>query len=329
MITPELERALEDREVLHVQKNDLDAKLYDTNQVLAVGSITKKKRSREGTKRIIKEVRLPKRVTYNLRNGETSCSVGNTEYGIYFSYPPEGLDPLISEALELLKQRGANLKNLETLRYEERNDLELYPELADFVKEIHHAFVCRKWERHELAIKDFLPTLAGHGNMHPLALFQPKVIWAYIIGTVFPFERKDVFDFEKGRKNLENRTAEYMDSSEGVSYNGNVVLIRPYGLDREDERDYTFIAAHFFNPVNYQLFLDGALSVENPLPSRRDWMFEVNYAIKKWLYFSAYRFDSQYVRKEGLLDKRKNDVFLKADDEFVHTIQKIAPLPLD
>ncbi len=327
MITPELEHALESREILRVQKNGLDATLYDTGQILVLGNVTREKHYREGNKCVSEDIEVPARSTYDLRTAASSYCIGDSG-GSGWSYPPH-VDHLISEALELLKQRGADLNKWRTPSYEEKSDSRNYPELADFIDEIHNAFTDRTWVRHELAITGFLPTLAGHGNMHPAALLNPKVIWAYISGTVFPFERQDVFDFEKGRKSLEGRT-EYMDSDEGASYNGNAVLIRPWHLTQENE-SHKVVEAHFFNPANYQRFLNGELDIESTLPSKSDWKFEVTYGIeykRKWLHFSAHRFDHQHVQKAGLLAQKKNDIYLKADDGLVNTIEKIAPLPI-
>lgn len=327
MIPAELEKALESRKVLRVQKNGLDATLYDTGQILVFGNVTREKYYSEGNKRVSEDIEVPARFTYDLRTAASSYSIGNSA-GSGWSHPPY-VDPLISKALELLKQRGADLSKWRTPSYEERTDTRRYPKLADFIDEIHNAFADHIWVRHELAITGFLPTLAGHGNMPPATLLNPKVILGYIYGTVFPFERQDIFNFGKGRKNLEGRT-EYMDSDEGVSYNGNAVLIRPWHLTQEN-KSHTVVEAHFFNPANYQRFLNGELKVENPLPSRRDWKFEVTYGIedgRKWLHFSADRFDYQHVQKEGLLDQKKNDIYLKTDDSLVNTIEKIAPLPI-
>ena len=326
MISPELEKALESREVLRLQDGGVDVRLYDTDQILILG--TKRidgETRREGNRRITEEVELPVTVRYDLR----------TNIGNYY-VEGEGGGSNVRNAkcfhngVRLLEANGVDLHKWEVAD-DRGNDPKRYPELAEFVNDLHDAFTDRKWERHELAIKGFLPTLKGHGNISPWALLNPLVIAAYVKGTIFPFERKDVFDFEKGRKKLESKD-EYMLTEESVSYDGNAVLIRPWYLSREDEKyNHTVIEAHFFNPANYQRFLNGELKVENVLPSRKDWKFEVTYGIelgKKWLHFSADRFDYQHVQKEGLLAKKKNDIFLKADERLVATIEKIAPLPL-
>ena len=327
MMSAQLEQALVSREVLRVQGNGLDARLYDTGQVLALGSVTKEKHSMEGNKRIIEEIEVPARVTYNLRTGDSSHWIDNYGGGSGSGYPSV---QFFSEALDLLQQRGADLSKWKTPGHENGSDPRIYPELTDFVKDVHESFVSRKWERHELAIKGFLPTLAGHGNIPPWALLHPLVIAAYIKGTVFPFERTHVFDFEKGRKKLEGRE-DYVPTEEGTSYDGNAVLIRPWHLSNPDERHHSVIEAYFFNPANYQKFLKGELNVESLLPSRRDWMFNVSYGIedgRKWLHFSCYKFNEERERKEGLAKGRKNDLYLKVDHKLIDDIERMSPLPL-
>ncbi len=336
MISPQLEEALKSREVLRVQENGLDVRLYDTDQILVLGTVKKDGRTvREGKKRVTEELEIPAQATLDLRSREKSfyLDTRGIEYSGVIGGSIDNL-PFFPEALALLEKAGVDLHKWENIQNDyRRSSPQRYPELSEFLNSLDVAFAARKWERHELAIRGFIPTLMGHGNMHPLALLHPRVMWAYVAGTVFPFERKDVFDFEKGQKSLEERS-EYLAPEEVVSHGGNVVLIRPGGLaSHRDERDHSYFEAHFFNPVNYQKFLDGQLTVESPLPSVRDWEFAVTYGRelgRSWLHFSADPFDGLRVRRqrEGLLAQMKNDIYLTADDTLVSTLEKIAPLPL-
>lgn len=326
MMSVQLEQALKNRELLRVTENGLDVRLYDTGQILALGNVTKEKCSWEGKKRIIEEVEVPAGATYNPRTGVSQYWL-DVSSGASWGYPNL---PFFSEALELLKQRGADLSKSNTLDYEDRNDPKVYPELTDFVEDVHESFGCRKWERHELAITGFLPTLKGHGNMHPLALLNPLVIAAYIAGTIFPFERITVFEFEKGRRNVENRE-DYLPTEEGKSYDGNAVLIRPWSLRNPDNKYFPVIEAHFFNPANYQKFLNDELSVENPLPARRDWRFNVSYGVehgRKWLQFYCHKFRKDIEQREGFAESKEHDVYLKVNDKLMNDLEKIASLPL-
>jgi len=327
MIDPQLEKALESREVLRLQENGIDVRLYDTDQVLILG---KKRIDREtkrvGNKRVTEELEVKVAVSYDLRTGRGNYSIEGHDSGSGYHNVEH-----FHDGIRLLEAKGIDLHKWDVPNDCNGSSMQRHPEFSEFIDSLHTAFVNRKWERHELAIKRFLPTLAGHGNMHPLALLHPRVMWAYLAGTVFPFERIDVFNFDRGRKNLEGK-AEYLSSEQGVSYDGNVVLIRPWDLSDENERDHTTIEAHFFNPANYKRFWDGTLKVENTIPSRRDWKFEITYGIdhgRKWLHFSAGGLDNVNFLKESLLDQKKNDIYLKIDDSLMVTLEKIAPLSLD
>ena len=331
MITPKLLKTLESREVLHLKERDLDVRLYDTDQILIMGIEHRDGRTyHEGNKRITEELEIPAQAAYNLRTGSGYYNLvtKRTDFrGFYGGSNVQYLE-CFPKGMEMLRQQGVDLNKWKIEDDDGHNQHSSYPELEEFCQDLRSTFAVKKWERHELAIKGLLPTLIGEGSIPPWSLLHPYVMFGLVAGTVFPYERKTFFDFEKGLANLQKRNG-YMTPEEGASYDGNVVLIRPWSIGDKNGRYQTVLEAHFFNPVNHQKIIDGKLKPNKRIPSRKDCDFEVvigRECSREWLHFNVHSFSPERAKKEGLLDKGKYDIYLKADEDLVQKLEKISPL---
>ncbi|MBL7100617.1 MAG: hypothetical protein ISS23_01540 [Nanoarchaeota archaeon] len=334
MISEDLEKALKEREVLRVQDQGLDIRLYDTDEILAIGEVERVKRTKlSENKTIIEKIKLPAKVSYNLRTKQGSTQIDDSQGvgGLIASNSPydteffhDVINPYIIKRLE---KEGVDLNKWPEVKYyEDAGDPKRYPELADFIDKLHKNFVCTKYKRHPPYILEVPAVLKSHKGILPWMLLDPQFMWEVVKGTVFPFEKKHVFDFEEGKKSLEKESG-YISGDKGSSYDGNIVLIRPWDLSEENERYSGVIEAHFFNPSNYKKFLDGKLKVKNLLPSKEDWRFRISYGIehgRKWMRFDAWEFFDEMDKKDLL--GQKNDIYLKVSDEMIDKIERIAPL---
>ena len=329
-ITPELEKALKKREVLQIKKNGVDVRLYDNDQILVIGKETRDgKTVKKGNTRVTEELELPIYATLNLRTYRASYVIdttdiehnGNIGSTTWFS-------ECFKEGLNLLREKGVDIDKWKCNYELTQSSLKRFTELSGFVEELHSTFVNEKWKRHPLAIRGFLPTLAGHGNMHPLAALHPYSLAMLIKGTVFPFEKIPIFDFEQARAVFEKQD-DYLSYECAKAYEGSVCLIKPWSLWNKKD-DHTVVQACFFNPTNYKQFLDGNFKVQNELPSIRDWIFNITYGSdfeRNWLHFSAQDFSFKFHKEKDLLCEDKNHIYLKATPGLVETIEKIAPFP--
>ena len=386
MITPQLEEALKGREVLRLQESGVEVRLYDTDQILVLAKQRLESETRrEENRRVTEELELPVTISYDLRTEKGYTNVGGRSFISYAHY--NNLE-CFNVGVKLLEANGVDLNKWKVAGDTCHISPQRYPELSKLVSDLQESIVHRKWGGggvgiigyisylglslvEEVASKGFINTsksfinaLSSKEFVNNLLEYGLNLLGYGVICLLHPIDTvvemvfpKYVLDFKKGRESLEGRT-EYMNSKEGASYDGNVILIRPR------IKDPRVIEAHFFNPANYKKFLEGKLTVENHLPSARDWKFEVTYGIEPvgspWLYFSANRFDYEGVeiedylpkdlfegvdgeiferedrqkrerflyKREHFLDQREDDIYLKADDGLVGTLEKIAPLPI-
>src|SRR3989344_6674889 len=179
-----LEQALATREVLHIQEDGVDVRVYDTDQIFIRGTKDIDGESRmEGSRRVTDVQRVPVRATYDLRREQGDLTVervGNVGgYGgtFSFNYPikstyPHGVE-CIDTTKRLLQAHGVDLNKWSIEGDYNHSNPKRYPELETFVGGLHTAFSAQYARRHERAIWGFLPTLFGHGNIPPWALLNP------------------------------------------------------------------------------------------------------------------------------------------------------------
>lgn len=331
MISKDLEEALKTRERKRIDDSEVDIRVYDTDQIIIFGNNVIDSPTRiKGSKQITEADIVPAQIVLNLRTGESSASLNPA--GTEYEGTPcvRDLRELVfyEHALELLK-----VNNIDIDKWKVKNDYlgtspKRFPELEIITDFLDANFADDVWLTDNDGRSGFFSTLMGNGYVRRRDLLNPLELIGCIIETIFPFNHLHFFDFKKGRENLKRKGHRLLDPTEVEAYNDPVILITPFDLRRECYQENT-ADIYIFNPKNYQDYLGGKFKPKTLIPSARDWNFRICYGLgsgRKWMRFSADRFDRSGVSRRGLLDHKRYDLFLKADPSIIRTFERIAPL---
>ncbi len=339
----DLEHKLKQRELLRLNGkdsngNDFEVRYYDTGQFWIKGKKKSEKRYMEGNRHICEEVFEDCYITYSNSGGlsshlpEAVSGVGGGS-GVY-------ANEMYSGALSLLRKKGINV-DYHTGKFQEQTVEENV--IDEFVSDLHNCFASTKWEKHEHPLEYLPVVLAGHGNIHPLAVFHPVIAAQIAKDFVFPFHQETGFSLSKGRKKLEEQ--DLIEENPGEY----VCLVRRGHYERK--KDFVqVIDVFFFNKKNYQDYKMGEFKVKSEIPSVDDTVFGVTYIWEhgeKHVHVSANKFNRPYLEHEKLLENKPGDIYLKIEDlkkdeernliprnfwvlneQFFKTLERRADLPL-
>lgn len=213
-----------------------------------------------------------------------------------------------------------------------------YPELAEFadrLKQFRHSYL----QPHPPAILAVLPTLAGHGNMHPLAIFHPVVAWNIFKHTVFPFEKMEAISLRKAREHFRKSGDLVEAAAITPDYDGWVACVCGDRYPEREGKDAT-LKIKIFNP---KLFAEAAKEDwVQCVPTRHNSLFEVMVSVewsmvRHWPTADLHSYP--YARKAlnavedfdlaSVERERGAGFYIKVDDALLSKLEKLAPLPVE